>query len=128
VKNYEADFVVGSRYIPGGTVPSEWPLYRKTMSILGNYFARSMLQPELTDYTGGFNMYSIGLIKAVDFDKIHCSGYGFLIELKLVMLGQKKTLVQIPIAFMDRSRGKSKMPLSTIIDSFILVLKLKLRK
>jgi dolichol-phosphate mannosyltransferase len=128
VKNYGADFVVGSRYIPGGTIPSEWPIYRKAISILGNYFARRMLQPELTDYTGGFNMYSIELIKVVDFDKIHCSGYGFLIELKLIMLRQKKTLVQIPIAFLDRSRGKSKMPPSTIIDSFILVLKLKLLK
>jgi dolichol-phosphate mannosyltransferase len=87
-----------------------------------------MLGDKLTDYTGGFNMYSMDLINAINFEKMHSAGYGFLIDLKITMLKNTKLLIQIPIAFSDRSRGESKMPLNTIIDNFILVIKLKFFK
>ena len=121
-------FIVGARYIFGGSIPSEWPVHRKFLSIFGNFYTRKMLGDELTDYTGGFNMYSMELINAINFDEIHSNGYGFLIDLKFTILKHNKLLIQIPIAFSDRKRGKSKMPLNTVLDNFFLVFKLKFFK
>lgn len=127
-RHHKSDFIVGSRYIHGGSIPSEWPFHRKFLSIFGNFYIKKMLGDKLTDYTGGFNMYSMDLIKAINFEKIHSAGYGFLIDLKITTLKHTKLLIQIPIVFSDRSRGESKMPLNTIIDNFILVIKLKFFK
>lgn len=76
-----ADFVVGSRYIPGGSSP-DWSWYRKLLSRGGNFYACSILGRRIHDYTGGFNIYSIGLIREMDIESIDYFGYGFLIDLK----------------------------------------------
>ncbi len=123
--NIGADFIVGSRYILGGAIPKNWPPYRKFLSIYGNLFTKIMLNKELSDYTGGFNMFSISLIQKIDLQKLNFSGYGFLIVFKLEALRLKSKLVQIPIVFVDRSLGQSKMPLNTIFKNFLLVIKLR---
>ncbi len=120
-----ADFIVGSRYISGGAIPKNWPPYRKFLSIYGNLFTKIMLNKELSDYTGGYNMFSISLFQKIDLAKLNFSGYGFLIVLKLEALKLKSKLVQIPIVFVDRTLGQSKMPLNTILNNFLLVIKLR---
>lgn len=122
-----ADLIVGSRYMAGGSSP-DWSWYRKAISRGGNFFARAMLSKELTDYTGGFNMYSLELLNKINFDLINTSGYGFQIELKFCALQNTKTFAEIPIVFADRKFGVSKMPLSTIFRNFLLVLKIRLNK
>jgi dolichol-phosphate mannosyltransferase len=124
-KYARGDFIVGSRYISGGAIPKDWPPYRKFLSIYGNLFTKIMLNKELSDYTGGFNMFSISLIQKIDLEKLNFSGYGFLIVLKLEALRHKSKLVQIPIVFVDRTLGQSKMPLSTVFNNFLLVIKLR---
>lgn len=121
-----ADFVVGSRYIPGGSSP-DWSWYRKLLSRGGNFYARSILGRRIHDYTGGFNMYTIGLIRAMDIESIDYFGYGFLIDLKFRAARLAKKIVEIPIYFTDREFGQSKMPANTIIKNFILVPKIRLK-
>ena len=77
----KSDLIVGSRYMNGGSLPSDWPWYRKFLSIFGNLFAKLILGRTITDYTGGFNMYSIDIIKKLDFSMLDVSGYGFLVGL-----------------------------------------------
>lgn len=118
------DFVVASRYIPGGGTP-DWGLHRKVLSRGGNLYTRMILGSKITDYTGGYNMYSADLLKSVDTASLSAGGYGFLIELKYKALQESKSFTQIPIIFKDRQHGKSKIPRSTLVKNFILVPQLR---
>ena len=118
-----ADFVVGSRYVKYGGV-SNWSWHRRVISKAGNLYAKFMLGAEINDYTGGFNLYSTDLLRKIKFADLHTNGYGFLISLKYSMIEKNAAIVEVPIMFIDREFGKSKMPLNTFFDSFILVLRL----
>ncbi len=119
-----AEVVLGARYIPGGGCPN-WSWYRKLLSHGGNHYARLILGSEVHDYTGGFNAYTTSVLRAIALDKLDSAGYGFLIDLKFQMLKQRPRIIEIPIQFVDRQHGKSKMPLNTIFQNFFLVLKIK---
>ena len=114
------DFIVGSRYISGGSTP-DWSIYRRALSRNGNLYARLILGNKISDYTGGFNMYSLDLLKKIGPGLITSNGYGFLIELKYRAILKAKNIKEIPIVFRDRVHGKSKLPKSTIIKNLILV-------
>lgn len=119
-----ADFIVGARYIKGGGTP-DWSLFRKFLSRGANFYTRLMLGSRISDYTGGYNMYNVRLLRRIDVSEISNLGYGFLVELKYKCMRSCEKLAEVPIVFMDRTHGVSKIPKSTIIKSFILVLKLK---
>ncbi|MEI9913725.1 MAG: polyprenol monophosphomannose synthase [Candidatus Saccharibacteria bacterium] len=119
------DLIVGSRYMPGGQTP-DWSFSRKLQSRMGNIYARGILGTRVSDYTGGFNMYSSSLLKASAINDIKSTGYGFLIELKYRTLKNAKNVYQIPIVFNDRQHGKSKLPRSTIVKNLVLVPRLKM--
>ncbi|RAZ43938.1 polyprenol monophosphomannose synthase [Polynucleobacter paneuropaeus] len=122
-----ADFVIGSRYIKGGSIP-KWSWYRRLLSKFGNLYARTLLGSHISDYTGGFNLYSIALLKMINLDELHTKGYGFLISLKYQASVNTQNIVEIPIELIDREYGVSKMPLITILDNFILVLHIKIKR
>jgi dolichol-phosphate mannosyltransferase len=119
-----AQVVLGARYIPGGGCP-DWSWYRKFLSSGGNYYARLVLGSVVHDYTGGFNTYAVQVLRAIDLDNLDSAGYGFQIDLKFQMLKQSPRITEIPIQFIDRQYGKSKMPFNTIFQNFFLVLKIK---
>lgn len=121
------DLAIGSRYISGGAVP-DWSFHRKLISRLGNLYARTLLGNQITDYTGGYNMFSASLLRRLNFSKLNTSGYGFLISLKFHAIDSSKSIHQIPIVFIDRKSGVSKMPLNTMAKNFKLVLDLWLGK
>ena len=121
-----ADLVVGSRYIPGGSCP-EWKWYRRALSVGGNRYARFVLGATVSDYTGGFNLFSTNLLQKLDFSKLDHSGYGFLIHLKYEASQLASKVTQVPIQFLDREHGVSKMPLNTIWRNFLMVLAIKLK-
>ena len=121
------DLVIASRYISGGQTP-DWPWYRRKLSKYVNGYARFFLSRSISDYTGGFNLYSSDIIKAVNLDTLQATGYGFFTELKFRALQYAKSLIEIPIIFRDRQGGQSKIPKSTIIDTLLLVLRLKFSK
>jgi len=131
IKNFIAatkkhSLVIGSRYVEGGATP-DWPFLRKVLSKYGNYYARLLLNSEISDYTGGFNLYSAELLNHIDLNNIKSAGYGFLIELKYKASNKAKSIYQVPIVFRDRQHGKSKIPKSTLIRNFLLVPKLALQ-
>ena len=115
---------VASRYIPGGGTP-DWTWKRKFLSRGGNNYARLILGREITDYTGGFNMFSGELLKRVQPESIESTGYGFIIELKYRALLGSTSVKEIPIIFLDRTHGVSKMPSGTLMRNFALVLRLR---
>ena len=119
------DFIVASRYIKGGGTP-DWSLKRRLLSRYGNLYARTILSASISDYTGGFNMYSSSLLRKVDLSTLRAPGYGFMIELKFQALQQAKSLYEIPIIFRDRQHGHSKMPKNTLLKNLILVPRIKL--
>lgn len=121
------DFIVASRYIKGGDTP-DWSWYRKLLSRGGNLYARMFLGSMITDYTGGYNMYSAPLLKHIISRPLVSSGYGFLIELKYRAVRQAVSPTQIPIVFHDRQHGISKIPKSTLLKNFILVPKIRWAK
>ncbi len=119
--------VIGSRYVKGGET-ADWPFLRKVLSKYGNYYARLFLNSNISDYTGGFNLYSADLLKHIDLNNIRSTGYGFLIELKYKASLKATSIYQVPIVFQDRMHGKSKIPKNTLIKNFFLVPKLGLQK
>ncbi len=120
----DADFIVASRYINGGATP-DWPLLRKFLSRGGNFYIRTILGGRITDYTGGYNMYSAELMRRIGLDSITAGGYGFLVELKYRALKKAEKVAEIPIVFLDREHGTSKIPRSTIFKNLALVIKLR---
>jgi len=104
----DKDFVIGSRYVPGGAVP-DWSWQRKAISALGSLYARLILGAPIRDFTGGFNAWQAPLIKTIGLESLSANGYSFQIELKYrAWLAQGKFL-EVPIIFKDRTQGKSKI-------------------
>ena len=121
------DLVVASRYIPGGGTP-DWTWDRRFLSRGGNFYARTVLSRRISDYTGGFNLYSDALMRRVDPATITATGYGFLLVLKYRALLACTSLAELPIVFLDRTHGTSKIPRNTLLANFILVPKIKARR
>jgi dolichol-phosphate mannosyltransferase len=122
----DADLIVGTRYLPGGSCPN-WGWCRKLLSHGGNTYARLILGHKITDYTGGFNMYGIELLKKINWDALDCAGYGFQIDLKYQAQQYSKRIIEIPIQFLDRQHGLSKMGFNTFFQNFSLVLRIKIK-
>jgi len=122
-----SDFVVGSRYIEGGSVPN-WSWHRKFLSKGGNIYARAVLGKSVSDYTGGFNLYSLELLKKIDLNSLNHGGYGFLIALKYEASRYANKIIEVPIEFLDREYGESKMPVTTILKNFLLVISIKIKR
>jgi dolichol-phosphate mannosyltransferase len=116
----DAELVVGSRYIDGGATP-DWAWYRRVLSRGGNRYARLFLGSTITDYTGGFNLFSTDLLRRVELSSLQSSGYGFEIELKYRALRLASGVRQVPIVFVDRRAGESKIPRNTILKNLLLV-------
>ncbi|MEJ3403537.1 polyprenol monophosphomannose synthase [Rathayibacter sp. YIM 133350] len=120
-------FVVASRYIPGGGTP-DWSLNRKFLSRGGNLYARTVLSREISDYTGGFNMFSAELLRSIAPASITATGYGFILVLKYRALLKAGRVIELPIVFFDRTNGESKIPSNTLLRNFVLVPRIKARR
>lgn len=119
-----ADLVVASRYIPGGGTP-DWTLDRKILSRGGNLYTRFFLGSRITDWTGGYNLFSADLLRRLGLETVRASGYGFQIALKHRALALATRAREIPIVFLDRTEGTSKIPGNTLMQSLLLVLRIK---
>jgi dolichol-phosphate mannosyltransferase len=103
------DIVLGSRYIAGGSVDKDWPLWRKQLSAFGNFYARTILGLPLRDVTTGYRMWRAEVLKQVPFERIQSSGYVFLVEMIYLAHCLEFRVGESPIYFADRRWGKSKM-------------------
>lgn len=124
-KNY--DLVIGSRYVEGGKIEG-WSLYRKFLSKYANIFARFATKSDIYDLTTGFRIYSKNLIENIEFSNITSNGYSFLVEIISKISTKDYKIVEFPIVFVDRERGKSKMGLKIIFESFINLIKIRSKR
>ena len=109
----DADLVLGSRWVPGGRTLS-WPRSRQILSRAGNAYARIMLGITLRDVTGGYRAYRADTLRKIGLGNVKSQGYCFQIDLALRALQAGVTVAEIPITFIERARGTSKMS-NTII-------------
>lgn len=124
-KNY--DLVIGSRYVEGGRIEG-WSFYRKFLSKYANIFARFATKSDIYDLTTGFRIYSKNLIENVEFNNITSNGYSFLVEIISKISTKDYKIVEFPIVFVDRERGKSKMGLKIIFESFVNLIKIRSKR
>ena len=115
-----ADAAIGSRYVPGGSIP-HWPWYRRAVSKWGNRYATLVLGIPIRDATSGYRAFRIDMLKAADYRAARSKGYGFQIELCYRVWQYSDRIAQVPIAFTDRVRGHSKMSLSVGAEELGLV-------
>ena len=115
-----ADLALGSRYIAGGGV-ADWSLLRRTISIGGSTYARLVLGLHVRDLTGGFKCFRREVLEAIDFESVRSRGYAFQVELTYRAVCAGFRVVEVPIVFRDRERGKSKMSWRITLEAMWLV-------
>ncbi|MBX2846230.1 MAG: polyprenol monophosphomannose synthase [Saprospiraceae bacterium] len=121
------DVVVGSRYIKKGRIV-DWPLDRLILSYGASMYARLITGLPVKDPTAGFVVYNEGFLRQLDMNRIDSIGYAFQIEMKYAAYSHGFSLAEVPITFMDRQRGVSKMDSSIIKEAALGVIKMRLRK
>jgi dolichol-phosphate mannosyltransferase len=112
-----ADLVIGSRWVPGGTVRN-WPKSRELLSRGANTYARLMLRVPIRDTTAGYRAYRAQTLRAIALDTVRSQGYCFQIDLTLRAVNAGLTVVEVPITFIDRTRGASKMSRAVVAEAF----------
>jgi dolichol-phosphate mannosyltransferase len=103
-----ADLSMGSRWVPGGAVRN-WPRHRRWLSRAGNAYARLCLGLVVRDATGGFRAFRRGTLRAIDLDRVASRGYCFQIDVVRRVAGAGLSITEVPIVFVERERGYSKM-------------------
>ena len=111
------DVVLGSRYVNGGSVDERWPLWRRSLSAFGNYYARTILGLPLHDVTTGYRMWRRETLQQVPFERIQSNGYVFLVEMAYLAHCLEFKIGEAPIYFADRRWGKSKMSIKIQMEA-----------
>ena len=115
-----ADLVIGSRYVPGGSIPA-WSWHRRWLSKWGNRYAAGVLGLATNDSTAGYRAYRATMLRQIDLDGVVADGYGFQIEMTYEVVRRGGKVVEVPIAFADRVRGTSKMSGRIVVEALALV-------
>ena len=111
-----ADLALGSRYVPGGGT-ANWGLARRIVSWGGSFYARVLLGVSIRDLTGGFKCFRRHVLESLDLDAIESKGYAFQIETTYRVLRKGFTIVEVPIRFVDRTEGESKMTRGIFLEA-----------
>ena len=122
-----ADLVIGSRYIQGVNVVN-WPMSRLLLSYFANVYSRLVTGMPLRDGTGGFKCFRTGVLRRIDLKQIGSNGYSFQIEMNFLVWSMGCRIKEIPIIFVDRRSGVSKMSRNIVREATIMVWKLRLAK
>jgi glycosyltransferase involved in cell wall biosynthesis len=117
----DVDLAVGSRYMPGGSIPDAWPSHRRALSRYGNLYAKLLLGMRLADATSGFRAFRASAVRDAGFERSTATGYGIQIEMAYRLYRRGLSIVEIPVKFDDRTRGVSKMSWSIFSEQLRLV-------
>lgn len=120
-----ADVVIGSRYVAGASVATDWSWRRKLLSGLANTYVRLLLQLGIRDVTAGFKLWRSSALQAIDLAGIRSSGYSFQVETNYRMVSRGLKVVEMPVHFAERREGQSKMTLRVQLESALMPLKLR---
>ena len=123
----ENDLVIGSRYVRGGKTQN-WPLHRQILSRGGNRYARLMLGGKLNDMTAGFRVFRSSFLKSLDLSTINARGYSFQIEMAYRTIRAGGRASEVPITFVEREIGDSKMSSDIVREALVLMTKLGFKR
>ena len=112
------DLVIGTRWMPGGSVHN-WPLARRLISRFGTWYASAALKLPYKDLTSGFRVLSMNLIKEILQSDVEASGYGFQIEVVALAAQHGARIAQVPIEFTERVDGQSKMSIGIVFEAWL---------
>ncbi len=122
-----ADHVIGSRYIKGGQIPTEWGMHRKFMSFFGSMYARLIwLKFHVHDMTSGYKLTKTSVLRQVDLDNLLSKYYAYKMHILHDILKLNVKVVEVPIIFYERKEGSSKIEKKDLFDSFFVVTKLRI--
>jgi dolichol-phosphate mannosyltransferase len=122
----DADLVLGSRYLGGKVTVVNWPMGRLVLSYCANIYARRITGLRIWDLTGGFKCFRRRVLEAIDLSQVRSNGYAFQIEMSVRAWRKGFTLKEIPIVFVDRTEGQSKMNRSIVREAVWMVPRLRL--
>ena len=122
----DADLVLGSRYLGGRVTVVNWPMGRLVLSYGANIYARRITGLRIWDLTGGFKCFRRRVLEAIDLSQVRSNGYAFQIEMSVRAWRKGFTLKEIPIVFVDRTEGQSKMNRSIVREAVWIVPRLRL--
>jgi dolichol-phosphate mannosyltransferase len=117
-----ADLVLGSRWVNGGEVVN-WPWYRRMISRAGNRYAKQMLGTKINDMTSGFRAFRVEFLKTLELEGVAARGYGFQVEMALRTHRAGGRIIEVPIVFIERNFGRSKMTTAIVLEALWLVTK-----
>ncbi|GAA1143949.1 polyprenol monophosphomannose synthase [Nesterenkonia lutea] len=116
----EADLVIGSRWVPGGSVVN-WPLHRVAISRAGSLYSRTMLGLKVRDITAGFRVFRRSVLEDIDLSSIESVGYGFQVDMTFRVAKMGRTIAEVPITFVERTQGVSKMSSDIVVEAMLNV-------
>ncbi|MFF2370452.1 polyprenol monophosphomannose synthase [Agromyces sp. NPDC058110] len=114
------DVVIGSRWIPGGAIEN-WPRRRELLSRWGSAYARTMLRLSTRDATAGYRVFRAQALRAIRLDDVHTRGYGFQVDMLWHARQAGLVVVEVPITFVERVRGRSKMSPFIVLEAMVKV-------
>ena len=113
-----AEVVIGSRYVPGGSIVN-WPRRRHLLSRFANMYVRAITRIGARDCTSGFRCWRRDALAAIPLDRVVSDGYSFLVEMLFVAARQGRRIAEVPITYVERREGQSKMSRAVILESAI---------
>jgi dolichol-phosphate mannosyltransferase len=122
-----ADVVIGSRYVAGASLASEWAWHRRALSGFANYYVRALLRLGIRDVTAGFKIWRASALSAIDVASIRSNGYSFQVEMNYRTVRHGLKVVEVPIHFAERRDGESKMNLRVQLESALIPFLLRRR-
>lgn len=120
VANGTAKVAIGSRYMFGGSTPN-WSRWRRMISVFGNRYANAWLRLHVSDATSGFRAYSADFVRLLDLQEVRADSYAFQIEMTYLACLHGLPIHEIPIRFVERRAGTSKMSWRTVVEALILI-------
>jgi dolichol-phosphate mannosyltransferase len=123
----DADLVLGSRYLDGRVTVVNWPMGRLMLSYAANIYARVVTGHRLFDATGGFKCFRRKVLEAIDLDAVRSNGYSFQIEVSFRAMRKGFRIREIPILFVDRTEGESKMSGGIVREAIWMVWRLRIQ-
>jgi len=123
----QADVAIGSRYAKGGGTQG-WPLHRRIISRTASRVARLLLGVPLNDFTGGFKCFPRATLESIDFTRVKSHGFASLYEINYQLYHSGKRFLEVPILFIERRAGQSKLSSKMILEAWSVMLRLRLTK
>jgi dolichol-phosphate mannosyltransferase len=115
-----ADLVIGSRWIPGGSIEN-WPRHRELLSRWGSAYARAALRLDTRDATAGYRAFRADALRRIPVQDVHTRGYGFQVDMLWHARDAGLTIVEVPVTFVERIHGRSKMSPAIVLEAMVRV-------